>query len=185
MHLSRHSMLLLAFCCTAVGAAAAEDMTDCIAGMKANEAGQYMRSAKLTSRCIANGELTDATMARAWRILGIALRSAGQAEKAVEALEIAISMKPQDVWMDQVNLANAYSDLGQYENALKSLAIAEISATDLGEVHYNRGIVLERLGRVDEAKSSYLKAFESGLRSKKLADRIIALDLYGKVHESW
>lgn len=167
------------------GAAPAEDMTDCIAGWKAEESGQHMRSAELTSRCIANGNLTEATAARAWRNLGIALRAAGHAQKAVEAFNIAISMKPADAWKDLINLGNAYSDLNDYESALKAYDKAQQTASNPGEIHYNRGLVYEAMGRVDEAKAEYLRAFNSGLRTERLGARVIALGLFEQVQELW
>ena len=165
--------------------APAEDMTDCIAGWEAEEGGQHMRSAELTSRCIANGNLAEATAARAWRHLGIALRSSDHAQKAVEAFEIAIWMEPADVWKDLTNLGNAYSDLKDYERALKAYDKAQEAASNPGEIHYNRGLVYEAMGRVDDAKAEYLRAFESGLRTERLGHRLITLGLYEQVQESW
>lgn len=164
---------------------AAEDMTDCMAGWNAQKAGDYERSIVLTSRCIADGELRRETLPRAWRNLGIALRSAGHAHKAIEAYQIAISYGPDDVWNDYVNMGNAYSDLGQFDKAFEAYAAAEKHATNPGEVHYNRGIAFERMNKREDAKKAFLLAFDSGLRSEHLAERIIAHGLYERVVDSW
>lgn len=163
----------------------AEDMTDCLAGWDAYEQQNYMRSAELTSRCIAEGELGQATLARAWRNLGLALQSARHAAKAIEAYDIAISLKPGDVWNDHVNRGNALSDIGKYEEALQSYDNASQLTTDLGEVHYNRGIVFERMNDMPKAKEMFLLAFDSGLRSEGLAERVIVHGLYEKVEDRW
>jgi hypothetical protein len=41
------------------------------------------------------------------------------------------------------------------------------------------------MGRIIDAKAEYLKAFNSGLRTKQLGERIIALGLFEQVKDSW
>lgn len=164
---------------------AAENMTDCHAGWSEYQRGNYMRSVELTSRCIAEGNLEQSTQARAWRNLGMGLNAAGHSEKAIEAYDIAISLHPDDVWNDHVNRGNALSDIGRFEEALRAYDTAAGLTTELGEIHYNRGIVLERMQEIPKAKESFLLAFKAGLRSEKLAERMIAHDLYEEVVDRW
>ncbi len=185
MKFSTKLVFLVAVSAIAPFAACGEDMADCYAGWEAHEAGEHMRSAELTSRCLANGELSNASAARAWRNLGIALRSAGRAEKAIEAFVIAISMEPDDAWMDHVNMGNAYSDLGQFKSALEQYDLAQKIADNPGEVHFNRGVVYERMADIEKAKREFLKAFDAGLRSAKLGERVIAHGLYERVADFW
>jgi tetratricopeptide (TPR) repeat protein len=105
--------------------------------------------------------------------------------KAIEAYDIAISLDPDDVWNDQVNRANAYSDNGNYEEALHSYDRAAQLTTDHGEIHYNRGIVFEWLDDMPRAREEFLSAFDAGLRSERLAKRIIVHGLYDKVADRW
>jgi tetratricopeptide (TPR) repeat protein len=183
LRLAKCFALLAATACHS--ASAAENMTDCHAGWSEYQRGNFMRSVELTSRCIAEGNLEHPTQARAWRNLGMGLNAAGQSEKAIEAYDIAISLRPDDVWNDHVNRGNALSDTGRYEEALRAYDTAAGLTTELGEIHYNRGIVLERMQDAPKAKESFLLAVEAGLRSEKLAERIIAHGLYEEVVDRW
>jgi len=163
----------------------AEDMTDCFEGWSAYEKRNYVRAAELTSRCIADGDLEKPNLARAWRNLGMALRGAQYTTKAIEAYDIAISLEPDDVWNDHVNRGNALSDIGKFEDALQAYDRASSLTTDHGEIYYNRGIVYERMNDIPKARDAFLSAFHAGLRSEKLADRIIAHGLYETVVNLW
>lgn len=178
---------LVALLAAAMGSttSGAENMTECHAGWSEYQRGNFMRSVELTSRCIAEGNLKQSTQARAWRNLGMGLNAAKQSEKAIEAYDIAISLRPDDVWNDHVNRGNALSDIGRFEEALRAYDTAAGLTTELGEIHYNRGIVHERMQDDSKARESFLLAFEAGLRSEKLAERIIAHGLYEKVVDRW
>lgn len=90
-------------------------------------------------------------------LYGWALVEAGRPADAVPPLEVAVKGLPGDVhgWN---NLACALLDLRRDAEAEKALARARELGSGMGEVHNNRGVLLERRGRTVEAEEAFREA---------------------------
>jgi tetratricopeptide (TPR) repeat protein len=80
-------------------------------------------------------------------------------KEAVAAFEKALKLDV-DYAPAHVNIAIAYSRLGQHELALLSLANAEQFGAPAFDVAANRGLVLAELGRYGEAADAFARALE-------------------------
>lgn len=90
-------------------------------------------------------------------IAGAAAAGLGQHERAVEAYDRALAVKP-DYAEVHSNRATALIGLKRYEEALASCDKAIRLLPDNAQAHSNRGIALKHLGRIKEALASYDKA---------------------------
>lgn len=161
----------------ATGAGAAEDLRLCKEGWAASQGGDQPRALALYAQCLETGALGKESQARTWRNIGIAHRRAGHSGQALAAYDKALALDPPDPWFDRINRGNALSDLGQFEAALKEYDAAEALQPREGEVDYNRGIVLERMEKPDAAVAAFRRAYEKGLRTRLLYDRLLAYKL--------
>lgn len=150
-----------------------EDLSSCKRGWGATEADDHDSAIKLFESCIKNGKLSAKSMARTYRNIGIAHRRNGDPRKAIENYDKAIALRPNDLWDDYVNRGNAWSDLGEFNNALKDYDLAFQSKPDYNEAYYNRGIVFEKQNQLEKAKAEFVKAYKHGLRSDLLYDRFV------------
>jgi tetratricopeptide (TPR) repeat protein len=144
-------------------AAASEDISICKAGWAETESGHHEKALKLFQECIEKGELSEQSLARTYRNIGIAYRRNGQAHLAIPFYDKSLALNPSDPWNDYVNKGNAYSE---YE-------LAEKANPTEGEIPYNRGIVFERQEKLVLAAAEFQKAYELGLRTKLLYERMV------------
>ena len=92
-----------------------------------------------------------------WRVLGAVLGHTNKNYDALNAMQNAVALSPQD--------ASAHSDMGIALQKLDKSTAAEASyrkalslTSDFAEAHGNLGITLEKLGRLDEAEASFRHA---------------------------
>jgi len=85
--------------------------------------------------------------------LGSALGALGRSHEAVEALEEARTLRPED-GKALLLLGLAYAGDGQPDEAVATLEDAARRKPDLPEVHYNLGLLYERLGWHEQAASA-------------------------------
>lgn len=166
--------------CTLVSAtAAAEDLSLCYRGWDATEAEQHQRAIELFRQCIKEGGLEQASLAQTYRNVGIAYRRNHQPAEAVAALNQAIALHPADVEQDYINRGNAYDDLGKTVLALADYSSALAIAPGAAEAHYNRGIAYERIQEFDKARADFIAAYQAGLRTDLLFERLKVYGLEG------
>ena len=170
------SLSFLLFIC-AVSTASAEDLSLGMLGWEKTQQGDHKGAIELFQRCIAEGNLTQASLARTYRNIGIALRRDGRPLEAVDSYEKSIQLKPDDVHMDYVNKGNAYSDALKYEEALAEYDKAQAILPHYNEAYYNRGLVYERQEKKEQAIEQFKLAYQHGLRSQLLYERFVAYGL--------
>ena len=161
--------------------AAAEDLSKCMQGWDATERGAYEQALALYDSCVKTGDLSEASIARTYRNIGITLRRANKPAEAVFAYDKAIALNPHDVADDYINQGNAYDEAGEFQKALDSYAKAIDINPGHGEAYYNRGIAYERQSMLEQAKADFLAAYKHGLRTNALYDRFVVHDLLDKV----
>jgi len=92
-----------------------------------------------------------------WKALGAAWREMGWGEDALEPMQKAASLLPEDAEA-HTNLGSMLTDLGRLDEAEAShLRALEINP-DLAEARYNLGNTLADLGRLAEAEACYRRA---------------------------
>jgi len=175
----RFIRLVLLGCIFASATAAAEDLSLCYRGWDATEVGQHQQAIELFRACIKEGHLEQASLAQTYRNLGIAYRRNHQPAEAVAALNQSIALHPADVEQDYINRGNAYDDLGDTTRALADYSSALAIAPGNGETHYNRGIAYERIRAFDKARADFIAAYQAGLRTELLFDRMKIYGLTG------
>jgi Tfp pilus assembly protein PilF len=89
----------------------------------------------------------------------VALLKLGRVDDAIAAFEEALK-RDVEYAPAHVNIAIAYSRLGQYELALVSLDNAEQFGAPVFDVMSNRGTVLAKLERYDEAAEVFARALD-------------------------
>lgn len=149
----------------------------CIKGSELDAAGQHEKAIELYQACIDGGALNAEALGRTYRNIGIAYRGLRQFKTSLRYFELSLKEKPSDPWSDYVNQGNSYSDLGDYEQAMRLYYKAESLNPNLGDIAYNRGIVYERMGDSSAAILQFLIAYDKGLRSKLLFDKLVQYDL--------
>lgn len=149
----------------------------CMEGYDLYAAGQYQKAIGLYKACIDGGTLNAESLGRTYRNIGIAYRGLKQFKTAIRYFDLSLKEKPGDPWSDYVNQGNSYSDLGDYEQALRLYAKAESINPSLGDIAYNRGIAYERKGNSDAAIEQFVLAYNKGLRSNLLFEKLVQYDL--------
>lgn len=168
----RFVLPVLLGCMLVPATAFAEDLGLCYRGWDATEAGHHERAIALFRACIKEGHLQRASLAQTYRNIGIASRRNHQPAEAVTAFNQSIALHPADVEEDYVNRGNAYDDLGETALALADYSKALAIKPDLGEAHYNRGIDYERIRAFDKARADFIAAYQDGLRTDLLFERL-------------
>ena len=121
-----------------------------------------------------------ASDARAWFLIGACRHQLGDAAGALEAFErsFALSPDPNAVYASAV----ALEDLGRPQDALARYDAALQAAPGHEDALHNRGLLLARLGRLDEAERSHRHYVglhpESGRARGDLAEALLALSRY-------
>jgi tetratricopeptide (TPR) repeat protein len=182
MHLIARTLILglLLTAGTARADGSPEDISLCRQGWDRTQSGAYDQATELYLACIKSGHLTDASLSRTYRNLGLTHRMKGEARVALGYYNQALALKPADPWDDFVNQGNAWSDLGEFDKALQSYDQAFAVKPNYHEAYYNRGIVFERQKQFDKARAEFIKAYDNGLRSRQLYDRFLAHGLVSK-----
>jgi len=151
--------------------------TSCMEGYRRYAAGQYEQAIKLYERCIDTGTLNAEALGRTYRNIGIVYRAMKQYETSIIYFDLSLKEKPFDPWSDYVNQGNSYSDMGQYDQALGLYDKAEALNPDVVDIAYNRGIVYERKGDTKAAIDQFILAYNRGLMSTLLFDKLVQYDL--------
>ena len=94
-----------------------------------------------------------------WKALGAVLGQLGRNLEAVNAIQTAVTLSPQDA-ISHNNLGNTLAELGRLEEAEASYRQAIGLKLDYVEAHGNLGITLKELGRLEEAEASYRQAIK-------------------------
>ncbi len=150
----------------------AEDLAYCKEGWANVNSGKYDEAFDIFEKCISEGNLTTSTLALMYRNQGLALNDSGQYKLAIESFDKALSLEPDDPWVDYVNRGNSLSGLERYKDALFQYELALKAKPNYNQAYFNRGILYERIKKTDFAIKEYEKAYEYGLRSKHLISRL-------------
>jgi tetratricopeptide (TPR) repeat protein len=178
MNRIRVSIGLAALCILGLRPAVqAQDLGPCLRGWDATQAHDYARALKLYDDCIRDGGLDTASLARTYRNIGITYRRAGQPSEAIAAFDRAIALQPVDVADDYVDRGNAHDEAGDFRQALADYAKALEIRPGYGEAYYNRGIAFEGHRQFHEARADFIAAYNHGLRTDALYDRLVAYGL--------
>lgn len=86
---------------------------------------------------------------------------AGQIQEAAQTAQRCVTQYPKD-WQCNFSRGAAYVQQGAYVQALEYFERALAAQPNSGMVHTHRGIALERLGRLAEARVAYRRASEIG-----------------------
>lgn len=159
--------------------AVAEDLTNCIQGWELTQSANYSGALAAYDICIKRGGLSDASLARTYRNIGITYRRAKEPLRAVAAYDKAIALKPVDV-VNDYNRANAYDEASESDKAMTDYARALQLEPGNGESYYNPGVAYEHLHRPDEAKADFVAAYDHGLRTRLLYERFVVYGLADK-----
>lgn len=154
-------------------AISAENLDECLAGQSVSQAGNYLGSIKLFESCIKYGDLSKFSMIATYRNIGMAYMHAKQYDKAVAAHKKALLLRGDDPWMDLVNLGNVHDEAGDFELARDEYAVALKLNPGFGEAYYNRGISYEHQKKFDKARADFIAAFNHGLRTDLLYERLV------------
>ncbi|CAM3711132.1 tetratricopeptide repeat protein [Vibrio aquimaris] len=92
-----------------------------------------------------------------WNILGVASKSVGEMDQALEAFEQVIDLCPENVG-GYNNLAVVLRDKGKLQEALGYYQKALALKPDYAEAHNNKGVVLRDLGNQKDAVKAYQQA---------------------------
>lgn len=179
------SFFFIANCKNAIS----KDLSLCKKGWDKHLAGSNNEAIKLFENCIKKGDLSNDSLARTYRNIGISYKDLGKYKLAINYYNKSLKLKPDDFWSDYVNRGNAWDLLGEYKKAFDDYdrameekkvcngsgipknIITIIHSPDCGEIFYNRGISYERQGKIKEAKEDFLMAYKMGLRTNKLHER--------------
>lgn len=150
----------------------AEDISLCKQGWGEYQRGNYHGAIELFNSCIDQGGLSNATLARTFRNMGIVANGSNQSRKGLGFYRKAIALNPADIWADYVNKGNAHSNLSEFDEAILSYQKAFETKPNFNEAHYNLGLVYDRVGDVDKAITNYKLAYENGLNTSQLMERV-------------
>ena len=155
----------------------AEDIRLCKDGWHHTESGEHNQAIKLLKECIEVGELSNPSLARTYRNIGIASYRSHLFTQAIKNYDKALSLNPVDLWHDYVNRGNAWSELGEYAKALSDYSSALSVKPNFNKVFYNRGIIFEKQGELGKAVEEFKQAYEYGLRTSLLYERFVVYGL--------
>lgn len=98
------------------------------------------------------------TNANAFAKLGVFYVETGQTEKSLGPYQKSIDLSGH--WVAHINLSNAYASLGRLDEAIASAkrSVEADQTKSFARIHL--GILLEKKGRVLEARTEFLKAFD-------------------------
>jgi eukaryotic-like serine/threonine-protein kinase len=116
---------------------------------------------------------TPLTTGRDFYLLGTALLTEGQPDRAEPALIKAIGLDPRRFWA-WFALGHCHYDQGRFAEAAGDFALCTVLAPKVTWPWMNRGLALARAGRLVEARDSYNRAVETDSRNAEaLANRAL------------
>ena len=156
------------------------EVKDLVAKGNYNEA---LEKSKQVIRIIKENKQIDESAATAYNNLGLILRNQGNYQEAISSFEEALNLIQQSNSKNQEtttlsNLANVYTDIGQYDKATKLLEkTLQTDLQNFGENHPNVAVRLSNLANVYSHLAHYDKAME-------LLERALQIDLqnFGENH---
>ena len=151
---------------------AQENITLCMSGLKNQQLGQYDQAILDLENCIKTGNLSQGNLARTYRILGQNYNSKRDYASAIGLYNQALALNPNDPWNDYVNRGDAWSGSGDFQKAIADYDEALKRNPNLGAANFNRGIVYEKLGQIDKAKTDISLGYQKGFRSPQIAERM-------------
>ena len=149
-----------------------EDITLCKQGWNSSQQGYQYSAINYYNECIKNGHLTERTLSKTYRDIGIAYRRNAESREAIEYFNKSLSLNPPDPWSDYINRGNAWDDLGEFDNAMHDYNYVIDRYPTNGDALYNKGISLENQNKWAEASEEFNKAYNTGLRTPALMKRI-------------
>lgn len=95
-------------------------------------------------------------------VLALSLTELNKLKEAIEEYKqvIALAIKDEPKILAYYNMGNAYADLGEYENAIRSYKQAIKLDPTLSKPHNNLGLAFAALGRVAEAVKEFKQAVQ-------------------------
>lgn len=154
--------------------AKAENLDKCLKGWNSTESGNYIEAISLYEMCMHEGQLSNSSLTRTYRNLGITYRRSKDFQNAVLSYNKAIALNPPDVVDDYVNRGNAYDQDGKFIEALADYETALSLKPHYNDVYYNRGIAYENNKMYEKATEQFILAYKYGLRSNLLYERLVA-----------
>ncbi len=133
MRILSFAAILLAL---AIGSAKAENLEDCRKGVTAWEAGNLDLAISSLTRCINEGNLTIANMARAYYDRGNAYERRGQYDLAIKDYDEVIYLDPEYA-AAYLNRGNAYQGKGGYDQAIQDYDEIIHRSPDFVPAYYN------------------------------------------------
>lgn len=109
------------------------------------------------ARLVADDARLVADDARRLAALGVVRKRQGRLDEAARALDAALALDPADA-RSRIARGNVAALTGDLEGAVASLAAAAAAATrprDRADAENSRGVVLEELGRREDAAAAY------------------------------
>lgn len=94
-----------------------------------------------------------------WKVLGAVLKQIGRSAEALEPLQNAVSLAPNDAEAHNI-LGNTLKELGKLDAAVASYQLALEVHPEYAEAHNDLGIALRMLGDPAAAETSYRRAIE-------------------------
>lgn len=150
-----------------------ENLSKCYTGWDTTESGHHLKAIALFNECIKEGELSEASLARTYRNIGIAYQRAKKPKMAIKAYTKAIAINPTDVVNDYMNRGNAYDEANMFKEAMADYDKALEVHPGYAQVFYNRGITYEHQHMMDNAKTEFIAAYKHGLRTRLLYERLV------------
>lgn len=149
-----------------------ENLSLCQKGWSMSEENLQWTAIGMYEECIKTGNLRPNNLSRTYRNIGIAYRRNKQPDMAIKYFEESLSRNPSDPWADYINIGNSWDDLKNFERAMKTYDHVIKNYPSNSDVYYNKGISLENQDKWKEASVEFDKAYELGLRSRALLERI-------------
>lgn len=174
MNKKTYRLALIALCGFVISmtAQSQENTSSCSQGWSSYQSGQYDQAVSLYENCMKTGNLSQVTLARTLRNIGMAYNEKNDTTRAISSYNQALALNPVDSWDDYVNRGNSWSAAGSYEKSLADYEAALQVKPNYNNAIFNRGIVYERLGKTEKAKADISLAFEYGLRTPQILERM-------------
>ena len=119
-----------------------------------------------------------------WKTLGALLQLQHLNNQAVDAMQMAQTLAPDDVEV-HCNLGAALQEMGRLDEAVASYRVALKLNPDYAAAHGNLGVTLQDMGKHDEAEVSYRRALELQPNSPKVLNNLGAnLRSMGRLEEA-
>ena len=128
---------------------------------------QYLHPNKRWYDCV--GYQVKPDYFKAFNSLGVAYMSDGQVENAIQAFEMAITVK-ENYDEAYYRLAEAHNKIGRYQEGLDAAqACLKITRKFKGAANFEAGVACKKLGKVAEAKK-YFQAAATNRNWRKSAE---------------